>query len=167
MRHAPRELAHRLHLLGLAHGLLGLQPLGNFVRHPLLQSLVQALEFLGGLLGLLAREKQLSLVLSPVGGIEQGDAVDDRIPGCVPLLDSIGENRQGAAIGADQIEGDLVHKALHPQERREMGVVEDPAADAQKVLKAFVADEILPLHADPGEEVWLALMMVPSGRVER
>ena len=56
------------------------------------------------------------------------------------------------SIGADQIEGNLVHKALHPQERREMGVVEDPAADAQKVLEALVADEVLPVHADPGEE---------------
>ena len=33
-----------------------------------------------------------------------------------------------------------------------MRVVEDPAADAQKFLEALVADEILPVHADPGEE---------------
>ena len=33
-----------------------------------------------------------------------------------------------------------------------MGVVEDPAADAQKILEALVADEILPVHADPVQE---------------
>ena len=157
-----------LHLLGLPQGLLGLQALGNLVRDPLLQGLVQALELLGGLLGLLAGEEQLALVLAPVGGIEEGDAVDERPAGRVPLLDGVGQNRQGASVGAGQIERDLVHEALHLQERREMGVVEDPAADAQQVLEALVTDEVLPRPCrSRSRNVWLALMMVPSGRVER
>ena len=33
-----------------------------------------------------------------------------------------------------------------------MCIVEDPGADTQKILEALVPDEILPVHADPGEE---------------
>ena len=44
---AAGELANGLHLLGLPQSLLGLQALGDLLRDPLLQGLVQALEFLG------------------------------------------------------------------------------------------------------------------------
>ena len=152
VRDAAGELADGLHLLGLPQGLLGLQALGDLLRDPLLQGLVQALELLGGLLGLLAGQEQLALVLAPVRGVEEGDAMNHRAASRIPLLDRVGQNRQGPSIGAGQIERDLVHEALHPQERREVGVVEDPGADAQKILEALVADEVLPLHADPGEE---------------
>ena len=33
-----------------------------------------------------------------------------------------------------------------------MCIVEDPGADTQKILEALVTDEVLPVHADPGEE---------------
>jgi len=57
----PPELAHRFHPLGLAHRRLGFPALGDLLSHPLLQSFVETLEVLSGLLGLLACEKQLSL----------------------------------------------------------------------------------------------------------
>ena len=82
----------------------------------------------------------------------------------IPLLDRVDQHRQGPSTGTDQIEGDLVHKALHPQERCEVRLVEDPAADGQQVLEAPVPDQILPVMPIQVRKVWLTLMIVPSGK---
>src|SRR3712207_2296859 len=83
---AAGELTDGLHLLGLPESLLGLQALGNFLGNAVLEGRVQALELLGGLLGLLAGKKQFALVLAPVGGIEEGDAMNHRAAIRIALL---------------------------------------------------------------------------------
>ena len=51
----------------------------------------------------------------------------------------IGQHRGAAAIGRPQVEGDLARKALQPQQRRIVGLVEDAAARGQHILQPQLA----------------------------
>ena len=93
---AAGELTDGLHLLRLPERLLGLQALGHLcvtrssrVSFRRFSSAVPARPS-GG-------QEQLALVLAPVSGVEEGDAMNQRAPGRIPLLDHVGQNRQETA----------------------------------------------------------------------
>ena len=67
------------------------------------------------------------------------------------------------AVGADHLDRDLAHRPLHPQQRRVVRLVEDPAAGGEQVLEPPAADEVLPPVAGPGQEGLVDLDDEPAG----
>ena len=115
MRDAPRQLADRLHLLGLPQGIFRREALLDGFSHPRLQSFIELAQFGIRLLRCVTRLQQLPLVSPAVRCVEDGNADEPQLPGIVPPFDGIDEDRQHRTVHTDNIEGDLVEEALHPQ----------------------------------------------------
>jgi hypothetical protein len=72
-----------------------------------------------------SRLQQLLLIATAVGRIEDGRA-DHTRPACVVVAQNrVDERRQVAAVRADDLDRDLAHRSLHPQQRRVMRLVVD------------------------------------------
>ncbi len=99
-----------------------------------------------------ARDDQLALVAPPVGGVEDRRADQARLALVVVLEHGVDERRHARAVGADDVHRDLAHGALHAQQRRVVRLVVEPPADAQEVLEAPQADELLAAVAGPLQE---------------
>jgi hypothetical protein len=113
-----------------------LEPLDALARRPLV----------------LAGAQQLALVAAPVGRVEDRRAHEPRRAVVVGREHGVHEHRQAPPVGAHDVERDLADRALHPQQRRVVGLVVDPPAGGQQVLEAPLADELLARVAGPGEE---------------
>ena len=88
------------------------------------------------LLGAPAREQQLPLVRAAARSRRRSCSRSAGAAVRVRPLDRIDQHRQRLAVAADEIERDLLHEPLHPQQRRVLVLVEDPAGDRQQVLEA-------------------------------
>ena len=53
---------------------------------------------------------------------------------------------------AKEVEGNLVYKALHVQQRGVVRLVEDPASNRQEILKPLACEKLVALVAGPGEK---------------
>ena len=113
--YAARELADGLHLLGLSQCCLGLAAFGNLGGDTLLQSFIQLLKVLRGLLSLTARCKQFALVATAIGRIENGDTNEEELATLTLSLDSVDQHGQSLAVAPDEFERDLIEKPLHTQ----------------------------------------------------
>ena len=72
------------------------------------------------------------------------------------------------AVGADEVERDLACAALQPEHRRVVRLVVDPPAAGEQVGEAAAADELVAgVYPVRLRNVWLTLMIVPSGAVDR
>jgi hypothetical protein len=151
---ADRELADdaRPDLLGIAHR-------GERRRQPL------------DALGALARvtlsvpcPQQLALVLLAVPGVEHRRAGGQRAPARVRPQHRVDQNRQPPAIRADDLQRDLTDRSLHPQQRREMGLVVDPAPRGEQVLEAPAAHDVLRTMSRPGQKRLIDFDDAPIGQ---
>ena len=106
-------------------------------------------QLLGRLLLLAARPHQLLLVAAPVRRVEHGRADALRVPLVVAVEHRVDQRRQPRAVRAHDLHRDLADRALHPQQRRVVGLVVDPAAGGEQVLEAPRAHERLPAQPRP------------------
>ena len=63
-------------------------------------------------------------------------AVNRRRTVNIPTFGSVGDHRQSLAGGRLKVERELVEKALHPQQRRDVGLVVDAARHVEELMKA-------------------------------
>jgi hypothetical protein len=77
--------------------------------------------------------------------------VYERLAIHVALLSDVYQNGKGFAPGTRQVEGNLVDETLHVEQGHELGVVEEPPANAQKVLDAC-SNQLLPAKTQPLQE---------------
>jgi hypothetical protein len=64
----------------------------------------------------------------------------------------VDEDRQSTAVCADDLQRDLAHRPLHPQQRRVVGLVIDPAAGREQILEALSADQVVAPVPRPGQQ---------------
>ena len=83
----------------------------------------------GGLPG----AQQFLFVGAAVAGVEDGGADQERRPSSAGLHARGDQHRQPGAVGRAQLQRDPADLALHLQQRREVGLVVDPAADGEQV----------------------------------
>lgn len=102
------------------------------------------------LLGSLAGGEQFALIAMPVPCHEDGQVVI-RLPFVLAAY-SVHEDRQVVALLVDQIQLHLGDGALHPHQRRPMGVVANAAARCQQILDPPVAYQFLRRIAGPTTE---------------
>ena len=107
---------------------------------------LQPLDALARLALAVARGEQLLLVALAVGGVEHRRADD------LPAHLGVDEHGQPAAVGADDVQRDLAHAPLHPQQRRVVRLVIDPPAARQQLGEALAADELVAPVAGPAQE---------------
>ena len=91
---------------------------------------LQPLDALARLALAVARGEQLLLVALAVGGVEHRRADD------LPAHLGVDEHGQPAAVGADDVQRDLAHAPLHPQQRRVVRLVVDPPAAGQQLRRS-------------------------------
>ena len=111
---------------------VGAQLLGDRLRDAAFQGRVQFLE-------LVARVEQIALVAAPVGRVEHRQADELRLPRGVLAFGGVDQHRHALAVLPDDVERDLVEEALHPQQRREVGLVEDAARDVEQIVQPLAA----------------------------
>ena len=108
----------------------------------------------GARLGLLGRPlggQQFALVAPSRGRLEEGRAHEHGRAVVVPELDGVDQAGQDRAVHADDVHRDLPHRALHAQQRHDVGLVEHPAAHGEQVLEPD-AEQILRRAPGPGAE---------------
>ena len=120
---------------------------GREVGHHLLHDAGSGLRFLGGPLG----RQQLALVPAPGRRLEQRRPHEHGRPGLVAQLHGVDQAREHRAVGPQHVERHLPHRALHAQQRRQVGVVEDLAADREQIPEAR-AEDVVGRPAGPGAE---------------
>ena len=102
--------------------------------------------------GLLAGAQQLPFVGAPVAGVEDG-AAHDRGPVARAGAHRGGDqHRHPAAVGGGHVQRHLADRALHAQQRREVRLVVDPAADGEQVGEAAAPDQVLAVLAEPAHQ---------------
>ena len=94
------------------------------------------------------RVDEFAFIAPPFGRLEKRHSRKDQRAGRIALLDGIGEDRKQPSIGSDQVERYLVEEPLHPQQGREVRLVEDTAGNIQEITQAL-ADELICGKAEP------------------
>ena len=82
-----------------------------------------------------ARFQQFTLVSASVGRVKYGQANEPGLALGILSLRRVDEHREALAILLDEVERDFVEESLHPQQRREMGLIEDAARDVEEVMQ--------------------------------
>ena len=118
-------------------------------------------------LGLGAGVDQAPLVVPTVDRLEQGQPGEEVPSILIALLGGIGDGRDLLAVAREEVECDLVHVALYPQQGREVGLDRDPPADAQYVVERFSEEIVGAPAAAMLASVRLILTIRPSGEAER
>jgi hypothetical protein len=113
---------------------------------------LQALVALAGGALAVAGGQQLALVALAIGCVERGRAHEQRGAAGIAAQHRVDEHRQPPAVGADDVDGDLAHRALHLQQRCVVRLVVDPPAGREQVLEPPAADQVLAPVAGPGQE---------------
>src|SRR5690348_17242900 len=126
---------HRYKLLAERRG-------GAFVKQHRVLGCAQRLEFPCGLFSDGSRFDQLPLIATAVGGVEDRQPREEMTPLSIALLLRVNQHGQTDPLLGHEIEGDLVEKSLHAQQRREMRLEENAARDMQQIVQA-PADQLL------------------------
>jgi hypothetical protein len=102
-------------------------------------------------LGNVASLQKVMLVSSAVGGLDQRDPNEQSLPGGIPHLNSVRDHRERLASRRHHFDCELIEKALHPQQRRNVGFKIDAARHVEEVAEPF-ACHLFRRVADPAEK---------------
>jgi hypothetical protein len=103
-------------------------------------------------LGVLAHAQQLALVGSAVGGLENHGPDERRHVGIAGHDRGGSQDREPTAVGAAHVQRHPADGALHLQQRREVGLVVDPAADGEQIGEPAPPDQLIAGVAEPGQQ---------------
>jgi hypothetical protein len=106
---------------------------------------------------------EASFVGAPVDCLEQGQAGELVLALRPALLGGVGDDRDLRAVGVEQVERDLVDEPLQAQQRREVRLVGDAAAEAQQFVEGS-GEQVALTPADP---VAKRPVHLPNARVRR
>ena len=123
--------------------------------------------FLGRLLGgfrHLSGPEKLLLVAASVGRPDERQADRQRLAVRIPPLARIGDHLQRLPVGLDHVDREFLERALHPQQRRDVGFVVDPARHRQEFAESL-SDHLVRGVAGPAQKG--AVHMFDRGRLAK
>ena len=114
----------------------------------------------GQRLQFVARFQKLALVSPPVRRVENRQPDELGLSLGIRSFRRVDEHRKGLSVLLDEIERNFVEEALHPQQRREVGLVEDAARDVEEVVQPL-ADQFVGRVAGPAAKGLVGLDDAP------